>query len=90
VSGPVPTQASAALTLCAAPQCLHQTEISSVPRRRRPRSVVSIDDCTTWPVFGLRWSRFSGQYGGLAKMDFGFDYAANFSRDCLVDQFIGA
>ena len=26
-----------------------------------------------------RWSRFPEQNGGLAKMDSGFDYAANFS-----------
>ncbi len=26
-----------------------------------------------------RWSRFTGQNGGLAKVDSGFDYAANFS-----------
>jgi len=26
-----------------------------------------------------RWSRFPGQNGGLAKVDSGFDYAANFS-----------
>jgi hypothetical protein len=26
-----------------------------------------------------RWSRFAGQNGGLAKVDSGFDYAANFS-----------
>jgi hypothetical protein len=26
-----------------------------------------------------RWSRFLGQFGGLAKVDSGFDYAANFS-----------
>ena len=28
---------------------------------------------------GERWSRLTGQNGGLAKVDFGFDYAANFS-----------
>ena len=28
---------------------------------------------------GERWSRFPEQNGGLAKMDSGFDYAANFS-----------
>ena len=26
-----------------------------------------------------RWSRLTGQNGGLAKVDSGFDYAANFS-----------
>ena len=26
-----------------------------------------------------RWSRFPGQNGGLAKVDSGLDYAANFS-----------
>ena len=26
-----------------------------------------------------RWSRFPEQNGGLAKVDFGLDYAANFS-----------
>ena len=32
-----------------------------------------------------RWSRFAGQFGGLAKVDFGFDYAANFSSfACLA------
>ena len=32
-----------------------------------------------------RWSRFAGQFGGLAKVDSGFDYAANFSSfACLV------
>jgi len=28
---------------------------------------------------GQRWSWFPGQNGGLAKVDSGFDYAANFS-----------
>ena len=28
---------------------------------------------------GQRWSRFPGQFGGLAKVDSGFDYAASFS-----------
>ena len=33
----------------------------------------------------LRWSRFPGQNGGLAKVDSGFDYAANFSsRACVA------
>jgi hypothetical protein len=27
----------------------------------------------------LRWSRFPGLFGGKAKMDSGFDYAASFS-----------
>ena len=31
-----------------------------------------------------RWSRFAGQNGGLAKVDFGFDYAANFSSFACV------
>jgi hypothetical protein len=32
-----------------------------------------------------RWSRFAGQFGGLAKVDSGFDYAANFSSfACLA------
>jgi succinate dehydrogenase/fumarate reductase-like Fe-S protein len=36
-----------------------------------------------------RWSRFAGQFGGLAKVDSGFDYAANFSSwlDDLEDPF---
>jgi transposase len=34
---------------------------------------------------GERWSRFAGQFGGLAKVDSGFDYAANFSSfACLA------
>jgi DNA primase len=32
----------------------------------------------------LRWSRFPGQFGGLAKVDSGFDYAANFSSLACV------
>ena len=33
----------------------------------------------------VRWSRFPGQNGGLAKVDSGFDYAANFSsRACVA------
>ena len=31
-----------------------------------------------------RWSRFPGQNGGLARVDFGFDYAANFSSFAWV------
>jgi hypothetical protein len=31
-----------------------------------------------------RWSRFSGQNGGLAKVDSGFGYAANFSSSACV------
>jgi hypothetical protein len=31
-----------------------------------------------------RWSRFSGQNGGLAKVDSGFGYAANFSSFACV------
>ena len=33
---------------------------------------------------GQRWSRFPGQFGGLAKVDSGFDYAANFSSFACV------
>jgi hypothetical protein len=33
---------------------------------------------------GLRWSQFPGQFGGLAKVDSGFDYAANFSSLACV------
>jgi hypothetical protein len=32
----------------------------------------------------LRWSRFAGQAGGLAKVDSGLDYAANFSSFACV------
>jgi hypothetical protein len=33
----------------------------------------------------LRWSRFTGQFGGKAKMDSGFDYAASFSSfSCIA------
>jgi hypothetical protein len=31
-----------------------------------------------------RWSRFPEQNGGLAKVDSGFDYAANFSSFACV------
>jgi len=31
-----------------------------------------------------RWSRLTGQNGGLAKVDSGFDYAANFSSFACV------
>ena len=31
-----------------------------------------------------RWSRLAGQNGGLAKVDFGFDYAANLSSFACV------
>ena len=31
-----------------------------------------------------RWSRLTGQNGGLAKVDSGFDYAANFSSVACV------
>jgi hypothetical protein len=31
-----------------------------------------------------RWSRIPGQNGGLAKVDSGFDYAANFSSFACV------
>jgi len=32
----------------------------------------------------VRWSRFTGQFGGKAKMDFKFDYAASFSSFSCV------
>ena len=33
----------------------------------------------------LRWSWFPGQFGGKAKMDSGFDYAASFSAfSCIA------
>ena len=32
-----------------------------------------------------RWSRFPEQNGGLAKVDSGFDYAANFSSFACID-----
>lgn len=33
----------------------------------------------------LRWSRFTGQFGGQAKMDSGLDYAASFSSfSCIA------
>ena len=36
-------------------------------------------------AYKKRWSRFAGQFGGLAKVDSGFDYAANFSSfACLA------
>jgi hypothetical protein len=36
-------------------------------------------------LIALRWSRFTGQFGGKAKMDSGFDYAASFSPlSCLA------
>jgi hypothetical protein len=36
-------------------------------------------------IKGLRWSRFTGQFGGKAKMDSGFDYAASFSSlSCIA------
>ena len=36
-------------------------------------------------AYQKRWSRFAGQFGGLAKVDSGFDYAANFSSfACLA------
>ena len=37
-----------------------------------------------WESF-LRWSWFPGQFGGKAKMDSGFDYAASFSSfSCIA------
>jgi hypothetical protein len=36
------------------------------------------------PIVILRWSRFLGQFGGKAKMDSGFDYAASFSSVCCI------
>ena len=33
---------------------------------------------------GKRWSRLAGQNGGLAKVDSGFDYAANLSLFACV------
>ena len=32
----------------------------------------------------VRWSRFPGQFGGLAKIDSGFDYAASFSSFACI------
>jgi hypothetical protein len=32
----------------------------------------------------VRWSRFPGQFSVLAKVDSGFDYAANFSSFACV------
>ncbi len=34
--------------------------------------------------YGQRWSHLTGQNGGLAKVDSGFDYAANFSSFACV------
>jgi hypothetical protein len=31
-----------------------------------------------------KWSRFPGQFGGLAKVDLGFGYAANFSSSACI------
>jgi hypothetical protein len=50
------------------------------PHMRRPRYLI----CICWRLKKCRsicerWSRFPEQNGGLAKMDSGFDYAANFS-----------
>jgi hypothetical protein len=33
-------------------------------------------------VANQRWSRFAGQFGGLAKVDSGFDYAALVCPQC--------
>jgi hypothetical protein len=43
-------------------------------------------EVTDWVVLErlLRWSRFTGQFGGKAKMDFKFDYAASFSSFSCV------
>jgi hypothetical protein len=39
----------------------------------------------SWSPTQKRWSRFAGQFGGLANVDSGFDYAANFSSfACLA------
>ena len=45
------------------------------------RSSLAVLDCE---AFGERWSRFPEQNGGLAKVEFGFDYAANFSSFACV------
>jgi len=56
------------------------------------------DDAKRWPASDIkqyeayelevgdieRWSRFAGQAGGLAKVDSGLDYAANFSSFACV------
>jgi uncharacterized protein YdcH (DUF465 family) len=49
------------------------------------RNIYSIESGEEPTTDEERWSRFAGQFGGLAKVDSGFDYAANFSSfACLA------
>ena len=50
------------------------------------RSKINLPRLSENKVFNAqRWSRFRGQNGGLAKMDSGLDYAANFfSLACVA------
>jgi hypothetical protein len=55
-------------------------EMMIVLRLDRCKSVAAGLELTYWLRSSIqRWSRFPGQNGGLAKVDSGFDYAANFS-----------
>ena len=51
-----------------------------VPEREYRRVVTEV----VQSPLQMRWSRFPGQNGGLAKVDSGFDYAANFSSLACV------
>jgi hypothetical protein len=51
----------------------------------RTRHAAKSTFCDRYHIVNERWSRFAGQFGGLAKVDSGFDYAANFSSfACLA------
>ena len=45
---------------------------------------LSLEDARQSGALIQRWSRLAGQDGGLAKVDSGFDYAANLSSFACV------
>jgi hypothetical protein len=55
------------------------TEVGRVAQSLRRSSVAVVG-----ALSNVRWSRFTGQFGGKAKMDFKFDYAASFSSFSCV------
>jgi len=60
---------------CGAPAGAMEYIVPSVLIAQQEKKLLNIQE---------RWSRLTGQNGGLAKVDSGFDYAANFSSVACV------
>jgi hypothetical protein len=57
---------------------------ASIDRARLADALSPLPDSAEELKAVQRWSRFAGQFGGLAKVDSGFDYAANLSSFACV------